>query len=768
MKACIAKEKMPYFLILNLLLNIVYLEGFRLFSDFQIKPQTFKINKLTNEIFLGATSSLHQLSVNGSVIRSYNYLSEKCIATHSNTTTDRTSQHAVNLIVLDYTNNKILSCTQANCYSHDLENICNNVNKLPNKNLTADVGFHIPSQNKFGLARSPKPGVSSIEFLEWTDNFSKLDLAYANLSRTIKGSFSHMFVDEKYMPSKKFPVPVYYDFGFNRGGYSYFLSTSLKSPKKKKQKYVVNIARVCDKDQIMTSYVETELKCAFDDKISKNDNFVVLDAQLVNSTNGILYERPNNRYELYVVVLFGKTKKLPSSSSFAGANRSLCAFRLSEIDENLNRAVKLCNGIAYTPKKVKNKMWIFKSALGDYCINPETKFIYTLCPKIGSTNDIQVIYSSEAVETDYLWEYSGYMNDNQTSFTSFTNIQRKKDIIQVYGTENGKLYLHSHRHHDNMGYVPIVSLNDNKTVKKLEYDASNDLLIALTENDLHLVKFEEFCMSADSCVSCLSRKTLGCGFCSETSQCVFNSTCKSSSWSDSVCVSKVQSIQTTLFPKDGTTSFKLYGSDLGCLMPKEFEKKIKIIGTNSSSRKDNIVASCDLKGGLNQGDLNCTSVHQSQIFTTSLSMNSTQECELGYTVKTVINTENLNMSFVQVSVSDYGPKYGSVNGGAVVSIHGKFLDAGLEVVVKISGTECNVFERRETLLTCIMQPQDESSDKKESFVDIDGSKTLFQAGFDFLPAPELMLSADGLNGMFRFYMFIIFINFVKSFYFLYH
>ena len=461
---------------------------------------------------------------------------------------------------------------------------------------------------------------------------------------------------------------------------------------------------------------------------------------------------PGSNYDLFLVVLFAKTDKLPSSPDFNGDDRSLCVFKLSDINKKLNRATEWCNGVAdYRMGTMKNNMWIFKTALGNHCSPVGKSSFFTKCPGIGSTNGVQVIYSSEAVETDHLWEKSGYFNDNQTSFTCFTNVQRQQDdVIQVYGSENGKLYLHSHRYHDSMGYVPIVSLKNDETVKKLEYDAENDLLVALTESKLHVVNFEEFCRSADSCVSCLTRKTLGCGYCSETSQCVFNSTCQSLNWSNSTCVSQVKDIETTLFPKDGTTNFKLFGSDLGCLMPKEYNQKIKVISNNSLDNKDVVVAHCLTVFGIKQEILSCTTLPQEKHFKTPISIKTVQECELDYTVQTVINTTDIHISFVSIFISDYTPKYGSINGGAIVSIYGKFLNAGLNVLVKVSGTECKVIERKEDFINCLMQPQDKSSNNMESFVEIDGYKALFQADFTFLPAPKLILNDDGLNGMYRF------------------
>ncbi|CAH1979386.1 unnamed protein product [Acanthoscelides obtectus] len=245
------------------------------------------VDKNTGRVYIGAVNRLYQLSPDLDLVveavTGPKMDSEDCSVVECTTSTNTKLTDNVNkALVIDYTTTRLIACgtlSQGICTVRPLHNISEWVHEIreavvANNASASTVAFIAPGPPNppvsqvmyvgvtFTLGspyRSEVPAVSS-RSLEKEKMFS--------IAQTAVTTGTRMFVNS--LARERYPIT--YVYGFASEGFSYFLTTQMKSTTS--NQYISKLVRVCHDDENYYSYTEIPIDCISEAQGGRKYNLV--------------------------------------------------------------------------------------------------------------------------------------------------------------------------------------------------------------------------------------------------------------------------------------------------------------------------------------------------------------------------------------------------------------------------------------------------------------------------------------------------------------
>ncbi|XP_017879466.1 plexin-A4-like, partial [Ceratina calcarata] len=248
------------------------------FHDPEVKRMNhLVVDKNTGRVYVGAVNRLYQLSPDLSLVVEEvtgpkGHSNECSMIDCPRETPTRLVDNVNKALVIDYTTTRLISCGslfQGTCTVRNLHNISDVVQEVKEavvaNNATAStVAFIAPgppnppvSQVMYvGVTftgnspyRSEVPAVSSRSL----DKDKMLNIAEAAVT-----TGTRMYINS--LSRERYPIT--YVYGFSSGGFSYFMTTQMKSTET--QVHISKLVRVCHEDMHYYSYTEIPINCTSD------------------------------------------------------------------------------------------------------------------------------------------------------------------------------------------------------------------------------------------------------------------------------------------------------------------------------------------------------------------------------------------------------------------------------------------------------------------------------------------------------------------------
>lgn len=239
----------------------------------------------------------------------------------------------------------------------------------------------------------------------------------------------------------------------------------------------------------------------------------------------------------------------------------------------------------------------------------------------------------------------------------------------------------------------------------------------------------------DSCGTCLSLpEKFNCGWCQSSSSCEVNDQCideKKNDWlnrSQTCPNPKIYSFSPTTGPYEGGTNVTIHGENLG----KNFQQiysGIKVAGmscmpfANLYVDTKKIVCTVDSPGDFKN--------RQGKILIQISDFRG----------------ESLNdFQFVDPSISDFEPKFGPVSGGTIVTITGKYLNAGSMIKAYIDELPCVILNVEENQALCRTSGAIEKRSGKLKMEFDRANRECVNGQFTFEDDPTIISASSGPTG----------------------
>lgn len=260
-------------------------------------------------------------------------------------------------VLVDHRRGRLLACSslfQGHCDWHDLANI--SLIELPIWKMV------VPNDRTSSVVMFVAPGPpnpASTEALYVAATRSTVGLpAYRDIvpSLCVRNLHDLDLVSSDILTPSRLDVEVQHrdvfrvEFisGFASLGFSYFLAVQRASVVADRDHHVTRVARVCQNDRSMTSYVEIPIRCRAADR-----HFSVLTAAYLVHAGGHLARglglsdaRPPSDLEHIVVAVFADRRRIdegpPTADDSVRPNAALCVFSMEEIRREFTRTIQSC------------------------------------------------------------------------------------------------------------------------------------------------------------------------------------------------------------------------------------------------------------------------------------------------------------------------------------------------------------------------------------------------------------------------------------------
>ncbi|XP_055347124.1 plexin-A2-like [Paramacrobiotus metropolitanus] len=243
--------------------------------------------------------------------------------------------------------------------------------------------------------------------------------------------------------------------------------------------------------------------------------------------------------------------------------------------------------------------------------------------------------------------------------------------------------------------------------------------------NLHAVVYK-CSMMAPNCGLCLDLPSeFECGWCEKNCQVAHqcpgvwlnkNSTCPNP---------EIQQFYPSLGPWEGGTMVTIKGINLGKTFD-DIASGVQVAGRRCSPLPDRYASTSRI---VCQTDA-VEQLQNNQILSGDVQVAVAQQ---------FIARSTSEFSYVDPQVIGFSPKLGPMSGGMQLTIHGRYLNAGSRVVVKIGKNVCNVQQRNATTLTCVTSRADAPTRGSIEMIIDRGRRQLKEPLFEYVADPEITI-----------------------------
>lgn len=476
------------------------------------------VDKNTGRIFIGAVNKLYQLSPDlelaGTVTTGPKHDSPECSVIDCPASAVRKLTDNVNkALVIDYTTTRLISCGsvfQGVCSVRNLHNISDvkDVREpvVANNATASTVAFIAPGP--------PNPPVSQVMYVgvTFTGNSPYRSEVPAVSSRSLDEDKMFMMAHTAVTTGTRMFVnslsreryPIIYIYGFSSEGFSYFLTTQLKSIGT--NSYYSKLVRVCQDDENYYSYTEIPMACTGEG--GKNFGYNLVQAAYVGKAGSILAgELGITAQDDVLFAVFSQSEAIHTNtpSELSG----LCVYSLKSIRRKFMQNIKTCfSGVG-------NRGLDF--------VSPSHNCISTKLNTIGEDFcglDVNTPLGGEqAIEAVPVLLFS-------TQLTAVAATSTGDYTVVFVGTSQGHLKKVVVESSTSAFEYGDITVDEGSPVNKdLHFDAQLMHLYVMTERKVSKVKVQE-CSVYTTCLTCLGAKDPYCGWCSLENKCSLRSNCQ--------------------------------------------------------------------------------------------------------------------------------------------------------------------------------------------------------------------------------------------------
>ncbi|XP_008204796.2 plexin-A4 [Nasonia vitripennis] len=476
------------------------------------------VDKNTGRVYVGAVNRLYQLSpalelVVKEVTGPQKDSPECSMMDCPREVVKKLLDNVNKALVIDYTTTRLISCGslfQGMCMVRDLGNISNIVQEVKEpvvaNNATAStVAFIAPGP--------PNPPVSQVMYVgvTYTGNSPYRSEVPAVSSRSLDKERMLNIADSAVTTGTRMYVnslsreryPINYVYGFSSEGFSYFLTTQLKSTST--AVYISKLVRVCHDDQHYYSYTEIPIECT-----SKGKTYNLVQAAYMGKAGSVLAGDLGNTPQDDVLFAVFAESDGPNNSK-PKAQSALCVYSLKAIRRRFMSNIQKC--------------FSGDGERGLDFISPSHNCVSTKLQTIGEDFcglDVNTPLGGREPMTAV-----PVITFDKTLLTAVAATSTSDYTVVFLGTSTGhlkKLVVESASQAQEYGDLEI----DPKSPVNpdLLFDTQHQMhLYVMTEKKISKVKVQE-CSVYKTCWECLNAKDPYCGWCSLENKCSLRSDCQ--------------------------------------------------------------------------------------------------------------------------------------------------------------------------------------------------------------------------------------------------
>uniref|UniRef100_A0A8D8QDI4 Plexin-A1 n=2 Tax=Cacopsylla melanoneura TaxID=428564 RepID=A0A8D8QDI4_9HEMI len=479
------------------------------------------VNKVTGQIYVGAVNQLYQLTQDLEMVQSemtgpQDDSTECSVMYCPNTAVKRPTDNHNKALVIDYTTTRLITCgsiQQGTCTVRSLQNISDIVQNVreavvANNAKASTFAFIAPGPPKppsthvmyVGVTftgnspyRSEVPSIAS-RSLDPDRMFQIADVAVTTGTRM----FVNNLARERYI--------INYVYGFESVGFSYFLTTQLRS-NIGNSPYISKLVRICHDDPNYYSYTEIPITC----NSNSGKQYNLVQAGFVGKPGSDLAKDMGiTAQDDVLFAVFAESENPEGEGSNRPKNSSaLCIYSLASIRRKFMQNIKAC----FSGQGNRGLDFI---SPGHACVQTKLQTIgedfcgLDVNTPLGGEQPIEAVavlnfsVRTTAVAATSTGDYTVVFIGTETGHLKKVVVETSSIAIE-YGD---------------------VKVDEGAIVNAdLHLDQKAMHLYVMTERRVSKVKVQE-CKLYKTCWDCLNRKDPYCGWCSLENKCSLRSDCQ--------------------------------------------------------------------------------------------------------------------------------------------------------------------------------------------------------------------------------------------------
>uniref|UniRef100_A0A8D8Y476 Plexin-A4 n=2 Tax=Cacopsylla melanoneura TaxID=428564 RepID=A0A8D8Y476_9HEMI len=476
------------------------------------------VNKVTGQIYVGAVNQLYQLTQDLEMVQSemtgpQDDSTECSVMYCPNTAVKRPTDNHNKALVIDYTTTRLITCgsiQQGTCTVRSLQNISDIVQNVreavvANNAKASTFAFIAPGPPKppsthvmyVGVTftgnspyRSEVPSIAS-RSLDPDRMFQIADVAVTTGTRM----FVNNLARERYI--------INYVYGFESVGFSYFLTTQLRS-NIGNSPYISKLVRICHDDPNYYSYTEIPITC----NSNSGKQYNLVQAGFVGKPGSDLAKDMGiTAQDDVLFAVFAESENPEGEGSNRPKNSSaLCIYSLASIRRKFMQNIKAC----FSGQGNRGLDFI---SPGHACV--QTK-LQTIGEDFCGLDVNTPLGGEQPIEAVAVLNFS--VRTTAVAATSTGDY-----TVVFIGTENGHLKKVVVKNSSNASEYEDVTIDEGATViADLHMDLNEEHLYVMTER--RISKLLQECEVFKTCMEC--RRDPYCGWCTLEDKCTNLSICR--------------------------------------------------------------------------------------------------------------------------------------------------------------------------------------------------------------------------------------------------
>uniref|UniRef100_UPI00358E7B1D hepatocyte growth factor receptor n=1 Tax=Myxine glutinosa TaxID=7769 RepID=UPI00358E7B1D len=527
--------------------------------------------------------------------------------------------------------------------------------------------------------------------------YSNVTLSRRRLLATTNG-FEYLDSDTSTLtvtPSLRDNYHIHYVHSFTSGRYVYFLSVHRDSSTP--TVYHTRLARLCEDDDHLRSYVELTLQCIFNERRRRRRPsgglkiYNLLQAATVGRVGSRLAPLKNGPDD---EVLFGVFARSEPNSDKPLTDSAVCAFSLDKINRRITDGFQQCYSGRAGKKQTKGLEHFFVEPRfcepevpfynGDECASLHVEDTRILVPAAYDRQDI------------FQQKLKGFR------ITSITMAVAEEDTVISLGTDHGCVFQYVLDFRTEVAPFAMFNIGNGHPVSPdpaVLTNGSTEYALFVTGNQVTAVPAAgPSCEHHLSCSSCLSTPDLlACGWCA--GRCTVQTRCLTHLWKPESCPPIVKEVRPERVPAQGGTVLTIRGDYLmtrghpgSNTHDVQLHETICDVDLEKSNRTTLVCQLENLELAPRNGPLNLTvtvTEGPAQLITP-------------YHIEGVATISGPRV--VVPIVQTFSPKQGPAVGGTLLTVRGSDLDAGSDVFVSLGNTPCRDVRVFDEGLECTTGP----------------------------------------------------------------